>query len=86
MSQKQVAENILYDLIEDICDIVNINISEWYLDKQLFEVIVHSSDKTDVNFIKACYAYDCCYGLSKALNLDIDPKYCWFTNLTKTTN
>lgn len=81
--QKKITELFLYELIEDICNLINLNISEWYLDKKLYEVILNSADKSNLDFIAACHAYDCCFNLSVALDIDVDPKYYWFLGLAK---
>lgn len=83
MTQKEITEAFLYDLLEEICNLANINLSEWHLDKRLFEVLTSSPDNINTDIVRACYAYDHCFNLATALDVDIDPKYFWFLGLSQ---
>lgn len=81
LEQKQKAEKRLNQLLDNICQAVDIRTVEWDFDKELFIAIISSSHKKLERSMKSLKDYDDYYALIKELGISIDAKYRWFTNI-----
>jgi hypothetical protein len=81
IDQKDTAEQKLMSLLDKICLAVNIHISDWDLDKELFIALMGSPSEKLRKCEHILEEYDKYYQLLKDLNISVDPKYRWFTNI-----
>ena len=88
--QKAKAEKYLYELLDNMCRSVDIQLSEWNLDKQLLKAIINSPSAGNKRSLKKYSEYDLSYSLINELGIRVSSKYRWFTNIadykTKKTN
>jgi hypothetical protein len=82
---RDVVEEHLQQILQEMCECVGVDINQWNIDKQLFKAIVNS-DTACENFSKLSSAYDTCYFLAKKLNIKVNPRYYWFANICSPEN
>jgi REP element-mobilizing transposase RayT len=80
---KIIAEKYLDNLLEQICEKVNLKIADWDLDKNLLKALISSPKTKTVACLNLLASYDECYRLLKSLKIKIDPRYRWFTQITE---
>jgi hypothetical protein len=78
---KIIAEKYLDNLLEQICDTVNLKIADWDIDKTLLKAIVYSPNAQNPDCLELCASYDECYALLKNLKIKVDPRYRWFIQI-----
>jgi hypothetical protein len=83
---KIIAEKHLDNLLEQLCEQVNLQILDWDMDKTLLKAIISNPKIKNSNCLKLCAAYDEAYKLMKALKIKIDTRYRWFTQITEHIN
>ena len=84
--QKAKAEKYLYELLDKMCSSVDIQLSEWNLDKQLLKAIISSLSAGNKRSIKKSSEYDLSYTLINELGIRVSSKYRWFTNIAEYKN
>jgi hypothetical protein len=77
------AEKKLGELLDKICQALDIRLAEWDLDKALFVAIVSSSEERLARSAEACQAYDKYYQCLKDLGINVGTQYRWFTDIQK---
>jgi hypothetical protein len=85
LERKEIAEKHLHDLLDKVCQSVDLRLSEWNVDKDLFLAIINSPKAKARKKCQAFVDYDRSYLLLKKLNIRIPAKYRWFTNITQHT-
>lgn len=80
-TQTETAEKYLRRLLDKICQAVDIRLSEWDVDKDLFVAVLNSPKQKLLKSYQACADYSECYMLLKELNIKIPAKYHWFANI-----
>ena len=80
---KIIAEKYLDNLLEELCEKVNLKIADWDLDKNLLKAVITSPKAKTVDCLNLFASYDECYKLLKSLKIKIDPRYRWFTQITE---
>lgn len=81
--QKAKAEKYLGAQLDKICNSVDIQLSEWNLDKQLLKAIVNSHSAGNKTALKRFSEYDLSYSLIEELGVKVSSKYRWFTNIAE---
>ena len=80
--QTRAAEKHMTELLDDICEVVDIRLEEWDMNKKLLEAIISSKNSSRKENLSVYEKYDSSYNLIKKLNVRLDSKYRWFTNIT----
>ena len=81
--QKAKAEKYLDAQLDKICNSVDIQLSEWNLDKQLLKAIINSPSVGSKRSLKSYSEYDLSYSLIEELGVKVSSKYRWFTNIAE---
>ena len=79
--RKEIAEKHLRNLLDKVCQSVDIRLSEWDVDKELFLAIINSPKARARKRCQAFVDYDRSYLLLKELDVKIPARYRWFTNI-----
>jgi hypothetical protein len=83
--RKREAEKHLYELLDKACQALDICLSEWDVDKNLFMAIINSP-KSKLNKKRQLFVdYDNSYRLLEKLSIKTPTKYRWFTNISEHT-
>jgi hypothetical protein len=80
------AERHLYRLLDKICVAAGLQLSEWVLNKHLFDAILASTEASSEKALKSYEIYDECFLLLKAVGISVDHSFTWFTNLKQLVN
>lgn len=83
--QKEIAEKHLEDMLDKLCLQLDLQFSEWDINKKLFEAVVKSRKVGGKRAQQICEMYDASYRLIKKLGLKVSSKYRWFTNINEIT-
>jgi REP element-mobilizing transposase RayT len=78
---KIIAEKYLDDLLEELCETVNLRIADWDMDSNLLKAITASPESKSIACLRLCASYDECYSLLKSLKIKIAPRYRWFIKI-----
>lgn len=81
IDRKRRAEKHLYTLLDKACQAIDIRLSEWRVDKELFMAIINSPKAKLHKKRQVFVDYDNSYLLLKELEIKTPVKYRWFTNI-----
>lgn len=82
-------EQRLHRLLDKICLSVGLQLAEWDIETDAEKLVCAILDSVKVDSAKALKSYeiyDECFHLLKAVGIDVNHKYNWFTNLKQLIN
>jgi hypothetical protein len=79
--REKIADKYLRDLLDKACLSVDIQLDEWDMNRTLYKSLIEAPKIKSKKSLMLFSNFDNCYNLLKELNIRVNVKYKWFTDI-----